>query len=64
MNDNHWNQYNGGLKPTSELSDAAFAANKGMAELRKKGLFLSGRATHEYNRIVHARKRNSIERGK
>ena len=64
MNDNHWNQYNGGLKPTTELSDAVFAAKKGMTALREKGLFLSGRATHEYNRIVHARKWNSIEREK
>jgi hypothetical protein len=52
MNDDHWKQYNGGLKPTIDLSDAMFAAKKGMGALRAKGLFLSGKATHEYKRII------------
>ncbi len=52
MNNDHWERFNGGLKPTTETSDAVFAAKKGMKALRAKGLFLSGRATHEYKRII------------
>jgi len=55
MSNDHWDRYNGGLKPTIELSDAIFAANKGMKALRAKGLFLSGKATHEYKRIVESK---------
>ena len=55
MSNDHWVKFNGGLKPTTEVSDAVFAAKKGMNALRAKGLFLSGRATHEYRRIIDSK---------
>ena len=57
MNNDHWAKYNGGLKPTTEFADAKFAAAKGMDALREKGLFLSGKATHEYKRIIESKRK-------
>ncbi len=57
MNNDHWSKYNGGLRPTTEFADAKFAAAKGMDALRGKGLFLSGKATHEYRRIIESKRK-------